>query len=136
MDISNMMLLWADLPTDIAFGSFTIGQIATYGIWLVLALLAITAFIAFVGPAIYTALNITDTWKGIVSLLVVIALAALAYMISTGQRLLPYAIENDLTLTHSRAIDAVMLLFAILWFYGRHCLFVTNFLFGNHHYRL
>jgi len=108
------MILWVDLPTDIAFGSFTIGQIAAYGITAVLILLAITAFLAFIGPAIYTALNITETWKGIVSLLVVAGLAAIAYVISTGQSLLPYAMDKGLTLTHSRAIDAVMLLFAIL----------------------
>jgi len=114
MNLYSFMLLWADLPTDTAFAGFTIGQIATYGIVLVLILLAITAFIAFIGPAIYTALNITDTWKGIVSLLVVAGLAALAYIFSTGQSLLPYAMDKGLTLTHSRAIDAVMLLFAIL----------------------
>jgi len=88
-----LLILLKDAPGDIAFGSTTIGEIASYGIWAVLILLGIALFITVIGPLIYSALNIKDSWKGIVGLIAFFAIAFVCYNIADGT-LTKYAMEK------------------------------------------
>jgi len=114
MSIFNFILLWANSPDESAFLGLTAGQVATYGITIVLILLAITVFLAIVGPIIYSALNIGDSWKGIAAFAGIAILGFLAYSMGGGE-LTQHAIANDITPMKNKVIDGVILLFWILF---------------------
>jgi len=111
----NLILFWADNPTDPAIAGLTIGQVATYGIAIVLVLLAITAFLAVIGPLVYSLLNIGDSWQGIAAIAGVGILAFIAYSISSGDLLAEYGLAKGVGQTASKAIDSVLTLFFILF---------------------
>jgi len=115
MEMLNLILLWANSPDEKAFFGLNAGEVATYGIYIVLALLAITLLLAIVGPLVYSALNIGDSWKGIAAILGLAALAFIAYSVSQGDALALYGLEKGVSAGQSRMIDAVLFLFWILF---------------------
>jgi|GEM_PF-1562751 len=116
MNLMNFILLWANDPNEAALGSITAGQLGTYIIVIALVLLAITAFLAVVGPLVYSVLNIGDSWQGLAAGAGLVVLAFIAYSISSGEVLADYAMEKEgLTLQTSRLIETVLYLFFILF---------------------
>lgn len=111
----NLILFWADNPADPAIAGLTIGQVAAYGIAIVLVLLAITTFLAVIGPLIYSLLNISDSWQGIAAIAGIGILAFIAYSISGGDLLAEYGLTKGVGQTESKIIDSVLTLFFILF---------------------
>jgi len=115
MTMLNLILLWANSPDESAFLGLTAGEVATYGIAIVLILLAITLFLAVVGPLLYSFLNIGTSWKGIAAIAGIFILAFIAYSMSSGDLLAQYGLERDVSASQSKLIDAVLFLFWILF---------------------
>jgi len=115
MTVLNFILLWANDPNESAFLGLTAGEVATYGITIVLILLGITLLLAIVGPLLYSILNITDSWKGIAAIVGVAILAFIAYSMSSGDLLAQYGLERNVSNSQSKLIDAVLFLFWILF---------------------
>ncbi len=115
MKVLNLILLWANSPDESAFLGLTAGEVATYGLALVLVLLAITVFLAVVGPLLYSVLNIGTSWKGIAAIAGLFILAFVAYSMSSGDALAQYGLDREVSSSQSRLIDAVLFLFWILF---------------------
>jgi len=115
MKVLNLILLWANSPDESAFLGLTAGEVATYGLTFVLILLAITVFLAIVGPLLYSFLNIGTSWKGIAAIVGLFVLAFIAYSMSSGDALAQYGLDRDVSSSQSRIIDAILFLFWILF---------------------
>lgn len=115
MNLINFILLWANDPNELAFGSVTAGTIATWIVGIALVLLGITLFITILGPVIYSALNIQDSWKGLAAIAGLVILTFIAYSISSGEILADYAKNKGVSLQISRLIETVMYLFLFLF---------------------
>jgi len=115
MTVLNFILLWANSPDESAFLGLTAGEVATYGLTVVLILLAITLVLAIVGPLLYSLLNIKDSWKGIAAIAGIAILAFIAYSMSGGDLLAQYGLERGVSSSQSKLIDAVLFLFWILF---------------------
>lgn len=116
MNLFNLILL-ASSPDEAAFGGMTAGEVATIGIYIALILLAIAAFIAFIGPLIFSVLNFKDGWKGWAAMIGFGLLALGAYTIGGGNETLAnYAAMKEVTPGQFKLINGILYLFFILLF--------------------
>jgi len=114
MNLFNLILL-ANSPDEAAFWGMSAGEVATYGIYLALILLAISAFLAFIGPLIFSVLNIKEGWKGWLALIGFGVLAFVAYTVGGGNDTLTnYAANRGVGPGAFKLINGVMFLFFIL----------------------
>jgi len=90
--------------------------VATYGLYIVIALLAIVLFLAVIGPVIHSLMNFKTGWKGWASLIGFAILGFVAYTVGKGNTTLnEYGmVKEGLSLGQLNIINGVLYLFFIL----------------------